>query len=244
MKTSFKKTCVLMAAASLLGFIDRTDAAVVTYNFGGTFVSSKWNADSSNVTRTPGGPVSGSFSIDTDTMMVSALFVTTEFYSLYGTNQQVMGATYNYGVTAMADDLLGTKPASTYNISGMPSLPVYIGLTTDLTGGTDVDGAGPRGNGSMIMIMDSVPSGTFGVRAFRPYLTLLMEGVDFSSYIPSTLSLDVYEHVYNVNIGNGVAGYSGAQNLTTLTATVVPEPSAIWLLGLGGLVAAFKRSRR
>lgn len=243
MKTILQKTSFLMLAVSLVGAPARVGAAVVTYNFGGTFVSSKWNADSSNATRTPGGPVSGYFSIDTATMLVSSLFVTTEFYSLYGTNAQVMGATYNYGVGTMTDDLLGTNPATQKNISGVPSLPVYIPLTTDLTGGTDVDGGGPRGNGSTIMIMDDVPAGTFGVRKFRPYLTLLMEGVDFSSSTPSTLSLDVSENVYNVNIGNGIAGYSGAQNLTTLTATMVPEPATFLVLGLGCLGFAFQRSR-
>jgi hypothetical protein len=239
MYSATSRIVVWAAIAALAGHSAR--AAVVTYNLDGSFASSKWNPDGSNQDRVPGGTISGYFSIDTDTLSVSELQISTTFYSLYN-NQQVMGATYNYGVAGQTDDWLGTNPATNRQISGVPSLPVYVSLMTDLTGGTDFDGAGSLGNGSLIQIMDPVPAGVFGQRAYRPRLSLFMEGVDFRNSPPTSPEVWVTEQVWNVNIGNGIAGYSGAQSLTSTVATV-PEPGtlAFACMAVAGLACRRRR---
>lgn len=238
MKTS---TCTLIGALCLSYGLS-AQADTVTYQIDGNFASSSWNADGSNASRVPGGSISGYFTIDTDTLTVSEMLISTRFYSLYN-NTQVMGATYNYGVAGMTNDWLGTNPATYRQISGIPSLPYSISLTTDLAGGTDVDGTGPMGMGSLIQIMDAVPAYAFGQRAFRPRISLFLEHVDFGSAAPTSPTVWVSEDVWNINIGNGIAGYSGAQSLTSMVATVPEAHSYAMMLAGLGLVGFVARRR-
>ncbi|RYD49992.1 MAG: PEP-CTERM sorting domain-containing protein [Verrucomicrobiaceae bacterium] len=244
MNTHLKIKSPLSAAILLSSiFAVNVQAAIVRYNFSGNFSSSNWNPDGTNAAG-PGGPVSGYFAIDTDSQTVAEMLINTEFYSYYN-NQLVMAATYNLGVTDMDDDIPGSNPSTVVNIS-RPTLATNVPLFTDLTGTIDLDGAGPLGTGSRIAILDAVRANTFGPRGFRPRLSIFMEGVGFSSMdaAPESINMGLVEDVWNVNIGNGNGGFSGSQNFTTFTATMVPEPSAALLLGLGAIGLVARRQRK
>lgn len=217
-------------------------AAVVTLDFDGIFATSDWNNDSTNAVRTPGGPVTGSFTVDTDSLTVVEVDVATEFHSISG--PQVMGGGYHHGITGEDDDELGADPTRNVRISGRFVTPTTrIPLTVDLTGGSDPDGAGGLGNGSLIQILDNVPAGTFSAsRIYRPRLTLFLEGVDFRDFDPDeNHTVHIREQVWNVNIGTGGAGFSGSQSWTSVAAAV-PEPGLLPLLATS--VVAFARRRR
>lgn len=217
-------------------------AAVVTFTFDGEFASSDWNNDSTNAVRTPGGPVSGHFSVDTDTLSVVEMHVSTEFISLFG--NQVMGGEYRFGIPGETDDELGALPARNIRISGRFVTPTTrVSLKNDLTGEADPDGAGGFGTGSLIQVLDNVPAGTFNAnRIYRPRLSLFLEDVDLRNF-DATQNYDIHirEQVWNVNIGNGRAGFSGSQSWGTMTATV-PEPGVLALSALG--MVLFGRRRR
>jgi len=185
-----------------------------TYALGGIFADSDWNADGTNAVRTPGGPFSGSFTVDTGSLSVTALEIDTTFYSIFSGNQVVTSGTYNYGAGG-TDDEMGTAGGRNINL-GQPTLPLYVGLTTKLDGTANYDGR----TGSIIQIMDKRSAPT---RIYRPRLTIFMEGVDFGNEDGSPVDAEITERVWNINRGTGRAGYSGAQGSTDFTA--VPEPA-------------------
>lgn len=230
-------TLLRSAAIVFIGLMTWTGAAQAqsyTYALGGTFVNSDWNADGTNAVRTPGGPFSGSFTIDTDTLSVTALEIDTTFYSIFSGNQVVTSGTYNFGVGG-TDDEMGTASGRSIRI-GKISASLLIGLTTILDGTASYDGR----TGSIIQIMDQRLTAS---RIYRPRLTIFMENVDFTNADGGAVPGELVEQVYNINRGNGVAGFSGAQGSTSFTA--VPEPSATAaVLGAAVLVlAALRRSR-
>jgi len=212
------KTAGSLLAAGVLLF-STAQASLVTYNFDGLFAQSDWNFDSTNAVRTPGGPFTGYFTIDTDTLSVTALDIDTTFYSISG--GVATSGTYEFGLGG-TDDVLGTSPAT---IVRLGSNKLILSLTTDLTGSTTQNGS----TGSMIQILDQRLTRT---RINRPRLTLFMEGVDFSQGAPDSVDLVATEQVWNINRGTGITGYSGAQSNGQTTA-VVPEPKTFALvLGL------------
>jgi hypothetical protein len=232
MKNLIKLTT--LSSTLLLPFY--VQAALVTYTIDGKFTSSDWNNDSTNALG-PGGAISGLFVIDTSNQTVSQIDISTEFRSFYN-NAQVMGATYSYGVDGVADQPIGFPPQSI--LIDAPVWGTRVGVVTDLTGSTNLGGA----FGSTINILSAVPANTFGQRAFRPRLRILMEGVDFQDGAPDILNFQVIEEVWNVNIGTGRAGYSGTQNVTNFSAisSAVPEPSSA-LLALISCGILLRRTR-
>ena len=222
-------------ALGLLAAPAALHANEVTYDIGGTFATSDWNNDSTNAVRTPGGPFSGYFTVDTNSYTVTALEIDTTFYSIVSGNVVVTSGTYNYGIGG-SDDKFGTESGRNVNIA-KPTLPLYIGLTTNLKGTASFDGR----TGSLIQILDNRDGGS---RIYRPRLSFFMENVDFRDGAPNLVAGEIRAQVWNVNRGTGTGGFSGSQSLTG-TSAAVPEPATYAaLFGLAALAAATVGRRR
>ena len=233
--TVFRAQCpVAVVVIAVLAGVAAARAQSYTYSLSGVFANSDWNADGTNAVRTPGGPFSGTFTVDTGTLEVTALEIDTTFYSIFSGNQVVTSGTYNYGVGG-TDDEMGTAGGRTINL-GQPTLPLFVGLTTNLDGNASYDGR----TGSIIQIMDNRSTPT---RIYRPRLTLFMENVDFTNADGGAVPAEIVEQVWNINRGNGRAGFSGAQGSTDFTAVPESAFSAV-IFGLAGLACACVGRRR
>lgn len=230
----------------------QANAAVITYTLpDSNFSASHVNGEGSS-NRVPGGEISGSFSIDTDSGTLAAVNIDTNYYSIHG--PLILSAGYRYGVAGETDDRIGTQTV-TIGATHVFGFSRNLGLTVDLTGNTAVDlGGGDVRNGSYIQILDVVTS--HSTRLFYPRLSLFFEDVDLLS-APSSLNLLASEYIWNVNRGNGRAGDTGWQGWTPLLTAQsdqagggpaasgnVPLPSALLLLlgGLLGLPLAYRKA--